>query len=1268
MNTKNLPMKFALVAFLIAASIWGIFAKKLKLGIDLRGGHALIFEIVTNDTEKARLESSLASLEAQRQKATDPATRKDLDNQIGLARQNLKNLAGSTGREASDLPDQIIARLKERIDPRGFYNLEMRPLGKNRIEIRMPMGDKESRDASALYSQALERLEKNNLHPSELSRVADSAGTQRQAEIDALSGGDANRAMLLAEYAAATDEARRAREELNRINTELDRVASAPATAPATGAATTATAPAGPEAAPTELESKRDQALLARDAAQAKAAQIETQIFQANVNTATLGNILRNYVSPQEMTSGQADEKRLRQKLRQYELAVARLKENLPARAKDIDETVAAYENWMKARRRLDDPTDLIRLVRNAGVLEFRIAPETESRPGLDQPLITKEEAEAYKKILQDPAEGTDTLRRRNDKFLWFPVHEGEDLGRGMVTADARGRTWALLYNDPAWMMLQKRGPEGWNLTQASVGTDDRGQPDVRFEFNENGAKTFAGLTGAHLNQRMAVLLDDEVYSAPTIQSKISASGQITGNFTPQEADALAKTLKAGSLPAKLNPDPIAQSTFGPAFGESNLRAALRAGYWSAIFVMGFMLLFYMRAGLVADAALVMNLLLTVGAMGAFDAVFTLPGIAGVILVIGMSVDANVLIYERLREEQAKGLSPRLALKNSYERAFSAIFDSNLTTIISAAILGWIGTEEIKGFAITLGLGVAFNMFTAVYLTRWIFQALLDAGWMNKPVRMLPTIRVPNINWMGLRHYFWVFSAAVMALGVVAMIWQGRNFLGIEFTGGTRAVVALKEGALIDGKLPDDGLVRDLFTAKAQADGYEKLYATSRVEKIITNRVSQFMEDEDKNKDGRVTLKEWTENGRSPDYFRLLAQRAGATDSLSRADLEKYLPAKSFQIEATETRVPLFQQVAKEAFGDALAERQSIDFDLAKGLPAADSALKLELADDGLTRVTRDLADRAEPRLRSLLQDADNGVLMAVRVKTPSTQADIRDRIRDVEFQPDFSSLAVNRVEIFPLKPAPIEEGADKYLSFAVIVAPGDPAAVANASAWNLLAQSEFKLVEEAIHRKEAMVVVNFDPAVAAQAKQLAVVAMVLAWIAMIVYLWVRFGQFRWGLAAVLCLVHDVTITAGMVAVSGWLHTTSIGQWLGIDSFKMDLTMVAALLTIIGYSVNDTIVIFDRIRENRGRLVVVTPQIINLSVNQTLSRTLLTNLTVMVVVFIMYIFGGQGIHAFSYAMVVGAIVGTYSTIAIASPMLLGLKEMMVTHAVADLAK
>jgi len=289
-------------------------------------------------------------------------------------------------------------------------------------------------------------------------------------------------------------------------------------------------------------------------------------------------------------------------------------------------------------------------------------------------------------------------------------------------------------------------------------------------------------------------------------------------------------------LPAKLIETPVAESPFGPTFGEANRDMGFRAGIIGLIAVAGFMCVYYMTAGVVAIIALVLNIVLVLGVMSLIGAVFTLPGIAGIILTVGIAVDANVLIFERLREEQQRGTAIRRAMANAYQRAFSAIFDANITTLITCLILGWVGTEEVRGFAVTLAFGVMFSMFTALVVTRWVFQVLLDRNIISKPLNMLHIIGVPKVNWMAKRHFFWVLSGSMVVIGIFSMLGQGKNLLGIEFSAGTQAVVTFKDDALIDGKLPHAELVRTSFMSSVEKlagenrDQYGKLAETSRIE------------------------------------------------------------------------------------------------------------------------------------------------------------------------------------------------------------------------------------------------------------------------------------------------------------------------------------------------------------------------------------------------------------------------------------------------------
>jgi len=303
---------------------------------------------------------------------------------------------------------------------------------------------------------------------------------------------------------------------------------------------------------------------------------------------------------------------------------------------------------------------------------------------------------------------------------------------------------------------------------------------------------------------------------------------------------------------------------------------------------------------------------------------------------------------------------------------------------------------------------------------------------------------------------------------------------------------------------------------------------------------------------------------------------------------------------------------------------------------------------------------QVNPVYRDEFVDFEDGLLLTVEKVSPAiSRTDMVQRLRQMRFQPDFTGQMLNPAEVIGLTLA----GEDAYSSFAVLIRPADAAIVEKPEAWDAFVENEAALVAAALEREEAMVASNFDAEIAGEGADKAILAIVLSWFAIVAYLWLRFGSAQWGLAAVICLIHDVIIVIGLIAVSGWLHDHVIGKYLGIESFKIDLAMVAAFLTVIGYSVNDTIVVFDRIRENRGKLETVSHQVINTSINQTLSRTLLTSGTTLIVVVIMYVWGGPGIHAFAYALLAGILVGTYSSIAIASPLLMGFKKALVAKTV-----
>jgi preprotein translocase subunit SecD len=242
-------------------------------------------------------------------------------------------------------------------------------------------------------------------------------------------------------------------------------------------------------------------------------------------------------------------------------------------------------------------------------------------------------------------------------------------------------------------------------------------------EFDDIGAKLFEQITGANVKKRLAIILDDNVYSAPVIQERIAGGrAQITGRFTTDEANELAIVLRAGALPAPVRI--IEERTVGPSLGQDSIRMGIISVIISALLIVLFMIFYYRGSGVIADVALILNTILVFGILALFRATLTLPGIAGLVLSIGMAVDANILIHERIKEELRWGKTPRAAIDQGYHRAFTTIIDSNVTTIIAALFLYQFGTGPVRGFAVTLFWGIVANIFTAVFVTRWVFDFL----------------------------------------------------------------------------------------------------------------------------------------------------------------------------------------------------------------------------------------------------------------------------------------------------------------------------------------------------------------------------------------------------------------------------------------------------------------------------------------------------------------------------------------------------------------
>ena len=421
-----------------------------------------------------------------------------------------------------------------------------------------------------------------------------------------------------------------------------------------------------------------------------------------------------------------------------------------------------------------------------------------------------------------------------------FDDPSGFFAGRGYVVEEYNGEYWMLLWDERGLRLTPAEG-DRWQVARSFQTVDEVGRPAIGFNMNTRGAQLLGQLTEANVQRQMAVLLDDQVYTAPTLQSRIATQGRITGDFSPEEVRYIIRTLAAGSLQAKLSPEPIAEFQVAPDLGIDNLRSGLQAGIWALIAVSVFMVFYYFLYGGISVVALSCNALLILAAMAANKSAFTLPGIAGVILTFGMAVDANVLIYERIREELRKGIELRIAVKIGFQKALSSIVDGNVTNLIVCVVLANFGTQEIKGFAITLGIGVVATLFSALVVSRIIFTLLVDViGW--KKMTMLPMAvpaleraLEPRIKWLSLRPVFITVSLIYVAVGIGMIVFQGEEMLDNEFRGGTQITVQLKEDESGQRLTKERAEIEDLVHAQGEDVEDERLLALRNAEVVAVD-------------------------------------------------------------------------------------------------------------------------------------------------------------------------------------------------------------------------------------------------------------------------------------------------------------------------------------------------------------------------------------------------------------------------------------------------
>jgi len=355
-------------------------------------------------------------------------------------------------------------------------------------------------------------------------------------------------------------------------------------------------------------------------------------------------------------------------------------------------------------------------------------------------------------------------------------------------------------------------GLAGDIVKSAMVVRGNLGEPQIDFTLTDDGAKKFAKTTREYVGHRMAIILDNDLYSAPNINQAIEGgNAQITGSFTPEEAQELANVLQN---PLKAPVHIIYSSDVDPTLGKDSIRSGIRASIYGVVFVSAFMLVYYFIAGLAANVALITNIIILLGVMCSVGATFTLPGIAGGVLTVGMAVDANVLIYERIREELAKGKSLRGAIDAGYARAFGTILDSHVTTLISSIILIFMGTGEIKGFGVTLTIGVAASLFTALVVTRLIFNWLLDRNWL-KSLPMLHVIRSAKINFMKAATPLALATCLLIVLSLGFGYTRGAKLFGVDFLGGDSTVFSFTQKSGVDQNVDQ---IRSAITAIGEKD------------------------------------------------------------------------------------------------------------------------------------------------------------------------------------------------------------------------------------------------------------------------------------------------------------------------------------------------------------------------------------------------------------------------------------------------------------------
>jgi protein-export membrane protein SecD/preprotein translocase SecF subunit len=719
----------------------------------------------------------------------------------------------------------------------------------------------------------------------------------------------------------------------------------------------------------------------------------------------------------------------------------------------------------------------------------------------------------------------------------WFPHRQDE--GAAPLPREERGLQ-ALQVPKEEWTFT------GSSLASVTKSQDRMGFPAVSFQTKPEFIAPFGDFTGAHVDESMAIVLNDEVVSFANIGEKLPGQAQIYGRFTDQQVDSMVSVLRSGSLQIK----PVLQQRedVGATLGLESLEQGWIMCALALALVAAFMCAYYRMLGVYSSIALAINLLMQMGGLVAFQAILTMPGIAGIILGIGMAVDANILIFARIREEQEAGKKPMQAAKAGFGHALSAIVDSNVTTVISGAILYFVGTGPIRGFAVTLIIGVLTSMFAALVVVRLLVHWHLER-WPNQPFKMGALLANANYSILSKSRAA-VGVGLVLVIGGFALfgILDDKKKLGIDFLGGAtvRVRTAKPESA------------SDL-RAKVQGLGGE--FSSAEVVGLPASRVG-----EDAFTQFRITFK--------TEY------KVEAADS-DKAGTEQ-----------------IFKDIVRNGLGDVLQpDRLQVSQVQSTDASTVSGTLYFEAA-----HPTADIAARLEAAAQ--LKD----------VKVEPLSADRPDTVK-------FTGTA--RAGIL-----------DDSL----------PTLVAGAFVGESDTTGKVMKLTEQIPESSVI-----GRQVVRELRDSAIRALLLSLFMTVIYIRVRFSEYSYGLAAVAALFFDISFTVGAISLLIAIPSVHI---------EFDMGTIAVFLTIVGYSINDKIVVFDRIRENLPRRKGTLEEIVNLSINETLSRTVITSLAV-ATIFIVLIFNlgtGNVLEGFSYAMMFGIIGGTFSSIYIAAPVFIWLEK------------